>query len=242
MGRVVDDLDDDAGGGGGPLHAVDGVVEQDADRDRLATRRLLGLDEAQVEQVVDDLAQSLGLLHHELGHVTGHERVGLRREGLGEDLERADGRLELVADVGDEVAANAIDPMDLRHVVHEHRRADRLVVVPQRDRLDLQHRSRRPEELQLALGGTTGSRLLEQVGDRSRRHRVDETRVAVPLGGLVAEDLVAVGVDDHQAVPEIGEGGGEAVALDAGSVGRGLLVLAPLGLAAQRAQPNLPVM
>ena len=43
---------------------------------------------------------------------------------LRQHLERADRRLELVAHVGDEIAAHALDPVELRHVVDEHRRPD----------------------------------------------------------------------------------------------------------------------
>ena len=51
----------------------------------------------------------------------------LRRERLGQQLQRADRRLELVTHVGDEVAAHALDPVDLRDVVDEHRGAQRAV-------------------------------------------------------------------------------------------------------------------
>ena len=58
-----------------------------------------------------------------------HGRVVLGDERLGEHLERADRRLELVAHVGDEVAAHALDPMDLRDVVDERRGTERSLVV-----------------------------------------------------------------------------------------------------------------
>ena len=53
---------------------------------------------------------------------------------LGEQPERADRRLQLVAHVGDEVAPHALDPVDLRDVVHERHRADDCAVADERER------------------------------------------------------------------------------------------------------------
>ncbi len=46
-------------------------------------------------------------------------RVGLRDQRLGEQAERAHRGLQLVADVGDEVAADLLQPSSLGHVVDD---------------------------------------------------------------------------------------------------------------------------
>ena len=118
-------------------------------------------------------------------------------ERLGEHLERADRRLELVAHVGDEVAAHALDPVHLGDVVDERGRAERPLGVAERHRRQVQHRARRAEELQLALARARRcSARVEQLVERAGGDRVGVARVAVPLGRRVAEHLAAVGVDD----------------------------------------------
>ena len=126
------------------------------ERHRLAARRLLRLDEAEVEQVVDDAGQPLGLLHDPLGERPGDRGVVFRGERLRQHLERADRRLELVADVGDEVAAHALDAVHLRHVVRRTppRRAGGRV-VPSGTARRCTHGTRRPEQLQLAVASLT---------------------------------------------------------------------------------------
>ena len=73
----------------------------------------------------------------------GDGGVALGGERLGQQLERADRRLQLVADVGDEVAPHALDPVELGDVVHEDGRADERLAVEQRERAEPQHHPRR---------------------------------------------------------------------------------------------------
>jgi hypothetical protein len=70
-------------------------------------------------------------------------------------------------------------------------------------------------------------------------------RLAVSLGLGVAEDLAAVGVDDDDALPEVGKRRRQTIAVDGDLVARRRVPgLRPLAgrLAPQRTQPNLPVM
>ena len=77
---------------------------------RLADRRSPRLDAAELEQVVDGAADPERLVHHPLGQPAGDLRVVLAEERLGQQAERADRRLQLVADVGHEVAADGLEP------------------------------------------------------------------------------------------------------------------------------------
>ena len=104
---------------------VDRVVDEDLERDGRTPRGFLRLDQAEIEEVVDDARQALRLLDDPVGQRPGDARVVLRRQRLGQHLERADRCLQLVAHVGDEVAAHALDAVDLGHVGHERGHAER---------------------------------------------------------------------------------------------------------------------
>ena len=71
---------------------------------------------------------------HALGELAHDGLVVLGGHGLGQQRERADRRLQLVADVGHEVAAHALDAPDLGDVADEADRADDLALVEQRHR------------------------------------------------------------------------------------------------------------
>ena len=206
--------------------------------------RALRLDQAQVEEVVDDLPEAIGFLHQALAEPLPHGRVGLREEGLREHLERADRSLQLVADVRDEVTAHAVDPMDLRDVVDEHRGTERSVVSDERNRLELEHHPRRAEQLQLTFRRVAGAGVVEQLGDGTGGDRIGVPRGAIALGRSIAEDLGALAVDDDDAVAQIDECGGKPIALGGGCFGLGsdLFELSVERLLAPRTQPNLPVM
>ena len=57
----------DAGDDRGRADAIDRFVHERVDRHRITDRRFLGLDQAEVEQVVDDAPEPLRLAHHPLG-------------------------------------------------------------------------------------------------------------------------------------------------------------------------------
>ena len=136
-----------------------------------APRCLLGLDEAEVEQVVDDAGEPFRLPHDALGQRAGDRRVVFGGEGLRQHLERADRRLELVAHVGDEVAPHALDAVHFRHVDHERGNAQPVVVRADRNRRQMDHRARRAEDLQLALAALAGERTRHQRVERARRRQ-----------------------------------------------------------------------
>ncbi|MFN8026518.1 MAG: hypothetical protein U0W40_09285 [Acidimicrobiia bacterium] len=66
---------------------VDRLVDHGVEPLRVAHRRILRLDDAEIEQVVDDPPEPLRLLHHALRQRLRHGQVGLRRQGVGEQLE-----------------------------------------------------------------------------------------------------------------------------------------------------------
>ena len=108
--------------------ALDGLGHDHADRHRLADAAPLRLDPGQVEQVLDDAAEPLGLGPHPLGQPGHHLRVVLALEGLGQQAEGADRGLQLVADVGDEVAPHGLEPAPLGDVLDDGHGADHGVV------------------------------------------------------------------------------------------------------------------
>ena len=57
---------------------VDRVVDEGFEQHRRPRWRFLGLDQAEVEQVVDDTAEALGLLDHAFGQRARDGRIGLR--------------------------------------------------------------------------------------------------------------------------------------------------------------------
>ena len=142
-------------------------------------RRLLGLDQAEVEQVVDDPREPVGLAHDPLGELArrppGRRSAAMR---LGEQPERADRRLQLVAHVGDEVAAHALD----RGASRRRRATNAAAPTIARRRASgtrrqLQHLARRAEELQLALARARPPRAsVEQLVERAGGDRVGVPR------------------------------------------------------------------
>ena len=69
------------------------------------------LKAGELDDLLDQDAQAAGLLAHAPG-VVAHEGgvVGAGLDGLGQQLDRADRGLELVGDIGDEVAAHGLHP------------------------------------------------------------------------------------------------------------------------------------
>ena len=112
----------------------DGGVQQRADLDRLAVqRRPAGVDAREVEQVGDQVRHPFALVER------GAQRGGVGRgDAVGEVLQHgAQGgqrRPELVADVGDQLAALAVDPGELLgHRVERPRQLADLVARGGRD-------------------------------------------------------------------------------------------------------------
>jgi hypothetical protein len=219
---------------------LDRLLDENVHRGRLARRGGLGLDEAQVEQVVDDAPEAVGLAHELLGEPAHHLHVVSRHDRLGEEAERADRRLQLVADVGHEVTPHALDPPGVGDVVDDRHRAGRLVAVAERQRAQDQDLSRWAEQRELTLGDLPLSGPLDELVHGVLRDGLRVPGVAEPQRGHVAELLVAVGVHDDDAVGHAVERGDEAPA----SVRIGQH-RADLRVAARRrrwAQPNRPVM
>ena len=185
--------------------------DQQPHRNRRTRRRLLRLDLAEVEQVVDDAREAIGLAHDPVGELLHDARVVGRGHRLGEQPERADRRLQLVAHVGDEVAAHALDAPRLGDVARERDRADDLAVAPQRERAQLEHLTGRPVELELALRRDAVERGLQQLVDRVLGEHLAVTRAVEPAGRRVAHDLATDAVDDDDRVGRLVERGEQPV-------------------------------
>ncbi len=163
-GLVQDDLDA-ALVRRGP-HPLDGVRHDQVDQDGLAGRGLFRLDAGEVQEVVDDPADPEGLVVDAAGQPLGHVGVGLRDQGLGQESEGAHGRLELVADVGHEVAADLLEAAPLRDVLDEGDHTERPPAVVDLAGADLQGAPGRAVQVERALGRALVPGVLEDVGHR----------------------------------------------------------------------------
>ena len=205
-GLVQHDLDAALVGRG--AHALDGVGHDQVDQHRLARRGLLGLDARQVEQVVDDAADPEGLVVDAPGQALGHLGVGLGHQGLGQQAERAHRRLELVADVGHEVAADLLEPAALGDVLYQRDDAQGPPAVVDLAGSHLQGAPRWAVQIERALGRALVPGLLEQLG-----HGLSGQRVAVAadherVGPAVAVDDGAVLVAQHDTLGQRVEASG----------------------------------
>ena len=202
-------------------HPLDGVGHDQVDQHRLARRRLLGLDARQVEQVVDDAAHPEGLVVDAPGQALGHLGIGLGDERLGQQAERAHRRLELVADVGHEVAADLLEPAALRDVLDERDDAERPAAVVDLAGPHLEGAPGRAVEVERALGRTLVPGVLEHLG-----HRLGGQGIAVAadhqgVGAAVAVDHGPVLVAQDHALGEGVEGAPQPDGVRAG-LGDGL--------------------
>jgi hypothetical protein len=102
---------------------VDHLGDHGIDRHRFRVgQRFAALQSGQLQQFDDQPAEPVGLVPDPLGEAAGGLRVRalfiVHRVGerLGQELEGADGGLQLVAHVGDEVATHPAQPMRLGNV------------------------------------------------------------------------------------------------------------------------------
>ena len=132
--------------------------------------------------------------------------------------ERAHRCLQLVADVGDEVATYFLEPSPLRDVVDDRDDSECALAVVDALGADRQRPARRTVELEGALLGSTGGGRGEQVVDGLGGKGVTMAATHQRDGAAVAEDEVAVFVtDDHR----LGEGVEDAAQPDRVGTGVG---------------------
>ena len=114
-------LDGDLLGGGLHGAGVDGGGDRgvEVDHDRLL-ERVVALEAGELDDLLHQLGQAVALGEHPAGEAL--DRLGVVGgvgDGLGEQPDGADRGLELVADVGDEVAAHRLDPLLARAVLDQ---------------------------------------------------------------------------------------------------------------------------
>ena len=217
-GRVgLLELDLDVALVGRGAHALDRLGHHEVHQDRLARRRFLRLDPRQVEEVVDDPADPEGLGVDPAGQARRHRGVGLRHQGLGQQAERAHRGLELVADVGHEVAADLLEAPALGDVLDHGDDAQRAAAVVDDLRAHRQGAPGRAVEVEGALGRPWRPGVGQEVDDGLGRQGVAVAAAHEAVGPGVAEDHLAALVADHDALGEGVEGPAEA-----DGVGRGL--------------------
>ena len=96
-----------------------GFGHDEVDEHGFARWRLLVLDARQIQQVVDDPRDAECLGVDPLRETPRHLGFGLGKQRLGEKPERTHRRLQLVADVGDEVPADFLEPTPLGDVIDD---------------------------------------------------------------------------------------------------------------------------
>ena len=201
--------------GRGP-HPLDGVGHHQVDQHRLARRRLLGLDAGQVEEVVDDAAHPEGLGVDPAGQALRHLGVGLGHQGLGQQPQRAHRRLELVAHVGHEVAADLLEAPAFRDVLDQRDHARGPAPVVDLAGPHLEGAAGRSVEVEGALGRTLVPGVLENLGHRLGGQGVTVAADHQGVGPAVAVDHRAVLVAEHDALGEGVEGATEPDGVGAG--------------------------
>src|SRR3989442_44801 len=82
-------------------------------------------------------------------------------------------------------ATNALDPMDFRDIVHEHRGAQRHATFGEGQRAQIQDGGRWSEQVQLVLTSLAGERTLEHRRDRALGHGIRVTGVTESCRGRV---------------------------------------------------------
>ncbi len=116
-----------------------------------------------------------------------------------------------MADVGDEVAAHALDPPGLGDIPGKCNRADDLAVAAQRERAQLQHLPRRAVQRQLPFGAVTGERFLHELGDRFFGQHLTGPGAGEAPRDRVAHDLAPDAIDDDDGVARLVERGEQPV-------------------------------
>ncbi len=166
-------------------HLVDRAPHEVVDVDHLGPgQRVVTLQAGQVDDVLDEVAQARGLHLHALGevaHLVGVVAGG--EHGLGQQRQRADRGLELVADVGHEVAPDDVDAALLGEVVDEDEDrpgAERGDADAQLEELPAEGWA--PDPHLLLAGVTVVGDPLDQVGDVGDRHglAVDQAQARRP--------------------------------------------------------------
>ena len=211
---MQDDLDPPLLGGG--PDPFDGVGHDQVDQHRFACRCLLRLDAREVEEVVDDAADPEGLVVDAARQALRHFGVGLRDQRLGQEPERADGCLELVAHVGHEVTADLFEPASFGNVLNERDDPEWAPPVVDLAGPHLQRAPGRTIEIKRALRRTFVPRPLQQLGHRLGGQGVAMAADHERVGAPVAVDHTAVLVAEDHALRQRIEGAPESDGVRAG--------------------------
>ena len=208
-GAVLDHLD--VAGVGVDLALVDGPGDDRVDVDRLrVVEGVVALEPRQLDDLLHQPGEPGALGLHpprEPGDRLGV--VGGVLDGLGQQVEGADGRLELVGHVGDEVATDRLDAALAGAVLHEgehqpaRQRRDAGVHVHRRPALPAVHDQLRLADLPVA------AYLPDEVGQRGDGEGVAADQPH-DVGGRRGLDHAVLLVDDEGAGAEHAEHGGDA--------------------------------
>ena len=207
---------------------LDGRLQHRADRaGRNGDLRPLGLllDAGKRQQVLEQGVEPVGLLVHDLQEPLQLGRVvhGAVEQRLDEALDRRDGRAQFVRGVGDEIAADLFQFLQLGHVV-QHQQHARLAAagVGKHGAVDVQDALVVAAEHDLAFAGLLrGQHGVDQAVELAaadqfgKRPALGPGRVDVDQPGrrLVDADDAVFGVEGQDALDHAGEDGLALVAL-----------------------------
>ena len=179
-------------------HTVSGGAEQSDSIERDRLDHGAEFDLCQLQQIVDGASGTLGLEHHPANKTLHHPRIIFTGEGVGEHRPRADRRLELMADVCDEVGSHRIQSTSLADVVGDGDRSP----SRQRGGVDHHHLLGRTEELEGLVGVDTGESTLKVTLDRLL-DEITGVGVTQSLRRGVTQNDAARRVDLNDCRPEL---------------------------------------
>ena len=171
-------------------------------RDLVELGLVTELDATQLQQVVDRAPGAIRLDDHPLRQTFDDLAVGFVADRLREEAERPDGCLQFMADVGDEVAPDGLGPtlqgtvLDDGQATDSGRSAEGLSG-------DHERLGRRTEQFDLTTGRPPGDRFGEKLSEGGLDEHQAVTRLGVPAGHAVAEQVRAVLVADHHTLFDV---------------------------------------
>ena len=167
--------------------------------DDLVQRLAPELDPRQLQELVDDAGEAVGLAD-QLGREAGDDlRLVLVGQRLGQQRDGADRRLQLVADVGDEIRPHRVQADPLAGVLDGAHGPDLPAVHADHRTAHQQRPAGRPVDLERVRPLPPRQRILEVRLDGLVEQGVEVGDPEEVLGLAVAREHAALGVDQHDA-------------------------------------------
>ena len=185
------------------------LAQQRHNRHLLLPHRALELHPAQLQQVIDDVANPISLGTDPVHQPSTHLRIVLADQRLGQQRNGTHRRPKLMAQVGHEVPAHIVHPHALSPVGHHGHSAQRMAVTGNGMCADLDHPRRRTRQLHRARASMPLLSRLEQLGHPrthqrhriTRRHHLVRQRIAGTHGAVLVHQHHAHRQLVHRELP-----------------------------------------